>query len=166
MRLIALATFALLLAAPVFADAPSTKPAAGANAKPSPDLSPADVVKVVLDALKHNDRPMIDQGIKVAFRFASPDNKRATGPIDRFLDLVKNPQYRPLIDHKSFEAGEMKIDGTTAMQPVKVRAADGTTATYLFQLSKQPDGAFKGCWMTDGVIRLDPPNPPMPGGMA
>lgn len=167
MKLLAFACVALFAGTLYAADAPATKPAApDPNVKPSPDLSPDQVVGAVLDALKHNDRPMADQGIKVTFRFASPDNRRATGPIDHFLDLVKNPQYRPLIDHKSAEAGKVVIDGDTAQQAVRVRAADGTTATYLFQLSKQPDGAFKGCWMTDGVIRLDPPNPPMPGGMA
>ena len=125
--------------------------------KPSPELSPAQVVAAVLEALKHNDRPSADQGIKVTFRFASPDNKKATGPIDHFLDLVKNPLYQPLLNHTAAVAGEVRIDGDVAEQAVKVRAADGSSATYLFRLSRQPAGTYKGCWMTDGVIRLDPP---------
>ena len=47
-------------------------------------------------------------------------------------------------------------DKTTAEQTVTLIAADGDVATYLFRLSKQRDGEFKDCWMTDGVIRVEP----------
>ena len=138
-----------------------------ANAKPSPDLSPQEVVATVLSALAHNDRPNPDTGIKITFRFASPANREMTGPIDHFIGLVKNPQYGVLIGHTKAERSDLRITGDVAEQLVKVTAADGAQAVFVFRLGKQPDGAFKGCWMTDGVIRLDPPNapPPVPGEM-
>jgi hypothetical protein len=42
---------------------------------------------------------------------------------------------------------------------------DGSQVTYLFLLSKQSDGPYANCWMTDGVIRQKEPEPP-PGTTA
>jgi len=51
----------------------------GDDPKPSPNFSPQDVVKIQLDALQNNDLLPKDFGIQVAYRFASPENRRNTG---------------------------------------------------------------------------------------
>ena len=33
------------------------------------------------------------------FGFASPENQAATGPVERFEALLRNPMYRPLLEH-------------------------------------------------------------------
>jgi len=122
---------------------------------PSPALSPDEVVSIQLEALQHNDSPTRDHGIATTFRFASPANRVATGPLDHFSELVKNSLYRAMIDHRRVERGRMHVEGDEARQRVTVYAASGARVTYLFLLSRQHGGAYDGCWMTDGVVRID-----------
>ena len=49
---------------------------------PNDKLLPYDVVKIQLEALKNNNKN--DDGIKVTWLFAHPDNKKITGPYERF----------------------------------------------------------------------------------
>jgi hypothetical protein len=137
---------------------PETRPGQAKSpptAKPNPKLGPADVVRIVVEALKHNDAK--DRGIAVAFDFASPANRRVTGPLSRFIPMVKGAEYRALLNHKS--AGYSKVynvDKNEAIVFVGIKDAGGTAAFYVFTLSKQPDGEYAGCWMTDGVQKVSP----------
>jgi hypothetical protein len=70
--------------------------------QPSPNLSPVEVVRIQVEALEKNDVPHPNRGIEIAFRFASPENKRATGPLERFIQMVSSPAYRPLLNHSGF----------------------------------------------------------------
>lgn len=122
--------------------------------QPDAKLTPEQVIKIQLDALRRNDEPTADSGIRTAFHFASPANREATGPIERFIPLVKNPLYLPLLDHRRADFGTLRVEGDTAQQRVTVTDKDGRTATYVFTLSKQSTAPYKDCWMTDGVGRV------------
>lgn len=128
---------------------------------PQPDakLTPGQVIKIQLDALRRNDEPTADSGIRTAFRFASPANREATGPIERFIPLVKNPLYLPLLNHRRADFGSLRVEGDTAQQRVTVTGRDGRTAIYVFTLSKQSVAPYKDCWMTDGVGRIPDAEP-------
>ena len=54
--------------------------------KPNTKLDPYDVVKIQLEALKNNDSQ--DKGIRQTWLFAHPDNKKVTGPFDRFRIMI------------------------------------------------------------------------------
>ncbi len=127
--------------------------------KPSPDLAVQEVVRIQVEALQNNDTPQPDSGIRTAFIFASPENKRATGPIERFIPLVKNPQYRDLLNTRRITINEPVIEGDQAAVEVALITENGTTARYLFLLSRQQDFPFEDCWMTDGVVRLTDSTP-------
>ena len=130
---------------------PATQPAP----TPAPQLSPGQVVKVIMSALQANDAT--DSGIRTTFAFASPSNQQVTGPIDRFIPMVKGPGYAQLLNHKGATVKELGMKGDQAMEMVTVIDAAGNIAHYVFQLSKQRDaGPLKDCWMTDGVIRVRP----------
>ena len=132
-----------------------------AGNRPSPELSPQDVVRVVCNAMKDNGPT--DDGIATVFAFASPDNRKMTGPLERFIPLVKSPAYAPMINCKSIELGPGEtVEGVT-QQSVKITAADGAVIVYVFILSKQADGEYKDCWMTDGVMPVRPPDAPKDG---
>jgi hypothetical protein len=137
------------------AGAPASQPAAPA---PDPKLQPQDVVRIVVDALSKNDAS--DSGIRTTWKFASPANQSVTGPIERFIPMVKSAAYGAMLNSKSARYGDLQIQGDQALQMVFLTAADGTKAGYIFQLSRQSDGPFKGCWMTDGVFPMKPPAPP------
>ena len=49
---------------------------------PNKKLLPYDVVKIQLEALKNNNKN--DDGIRVTWLFAHPDNNKVTGPYERF----------------------------------------------------------------------------------
>jgi len=132
---------------------------------PTPSLSPSQVVEIVLTALQHNDNPQPDAGIATTFEFASPANRLETGPLQRFASMIKNPAYRVMLDFLSVTKGRLELDGNHAQQRVVIVGRDGSQVTYLFLLSKQSDGPYANCWMTDGVIRQKEPEPP-PGTTA
>jgi Domain of unknown function (DUF4864) len=132
---------------------------------PAPALSPSQVVGIVLHALQHNDDPRPDAGIATTFEFASPANREETGPLERFALMIKNPDYRPMLGFRSASRGPIQIDGNHARQRVVLVGRDGSEVTYMFLLSKQADGPYAHCWMTDGVIRQQAPEP-LPGTTA
>ena len=145
----------LILAGLILAGVP---PAAAAELpEPSPELAPEEVIGTVLAALARPDQPERNAGIERTFRFASPDNRAQTGPLDRFIDLVRNPMYAPLLGHERAIRGDLQRRGDGEVyERVRVIASDGSTAAFVFVLSRQAEGDCAGCWMTDAVIRVEP----------
>jgi hypothetical protein len=125
-----------------------------ADLTPQPELTPEQVVQYQVAALQHNDDPKSDAGIERAFRFASPSNKQVTGPLDNFVRIVKSPVYSPMLNSLSSSIVGSQLKDDQAKIAVKIVAADGHQVTYLFILSKQNEGEFNNCWMTDGVAPL------------
>jgi hypothetical protein len=121
---------------------------------PDPADGPEDVVDRQLDALADNDHPVENAGVKTAYNLASPGNRRATGPLDRFVRMVHGPTYRPMIDHVEAVAGPVERRDDRAVRRVTLTGPAGRTVTYRFELSKQPteDGPLAGCWLTDSVL--------------
>ncbi len=120
------------------------------NAYPEPELKPNEVVKLQLLAMQQNDDS--DFGIEVTFRFASPSNKIQTGPLKRFIRLVRNPSYRPLLNHINATFLELNIEEDFAVQDVIITTSNGERIGYRFRLSIQKGPLYPGCWMTDSVI--------------
>ncbi len=127
-----------------------------AGPSPSPTLGPAQVIRAQLDALRLNDQPSKDAGIAIAFRFASPRNQEATGPLANFTQILRSPGYLPMLGHRIAGTGPLVIVNGVAIQRVTVVAADGQAYEYEFQLSKDPTS---GCWFTDGVIPVPKAKP-------
>ena len=132
-----------------------TSVAFGYDKTPSPELSPKDVVEIVLGSMANNDSPSPDAGLQQAFEFASPSNKRSTGPFWHFKAIVEQPAYAPLINHTRRKLGEPEFAGNnTASIPIMVVGSNGEVAGYLWSLSKQSGGDYQDSWMTDSVRRI------------
>jgi hypothetical protein len=125
------------------------------DAFPGPEYGPADVVRLQVQALANNDTPYRNAGIEVAFRFASPANKRFTGPLRRFIRMLYTPTYRPFLRHKVAHFGQVDIQGSQATLTVILTAANGRRAGYVFRLSRQRGDPCEACWMTDAVWPID-----------
>ncbi len=121
---------------------------------PTPDrtYTPADVVDLQLAALATNDDPFENAGIGTAYNFASPANRRTTGPFEQFVRMVTGPQYAPMVNHTEATTGPLRQEGTSAEQRVTLTGPDGRTVTYLFGLSEDHPGRLDGCWLTDRVL--------------
>lgn len=115
-------------------------------------LEPTEVVGVQLSALRTNQED--DEGIAVAFRFASPENRAQTGPITRFTSLLKSADYVPLLNHIEANVGEAWGHHGNSFIPVVVTDAFGNSSAFVWVLSRQSQGECQSCWMTDQVIPL------------
>jgi hypothetical protein len=141
---------AILVALPVQA-AISEQAPRSVLPQPSTKQQPQDVVRIVIEALAHNDEPFADAGIATTFGFASPANKVNTGPLSKFTQMLRNPAYGIMIDHVEHEFSEVVLMGNQAYQMVKIVGSNGARVIFAFRLSRQQDGAFQGMWMTDAV---------------
>jgi hypothetical protein len=127
---------------------------APADLHPDPKLSPREVVEFQLAALRANDIPAADAGIERTFRFASPGNKAAIGPLDHFSNVVHGAQYSALMNAKEGAVTKVIIQENKAQILTRVVTAGGTEVYYAFILSKQTEGDYLNCWMTDGVVPM------------
>jgi hypothetical protein len=123
---------------------------------PRPELTPQQVVEYQLLVLQRNDQPLPDAGIEKAFRFASTANKKSTGPISHFISMVHSAGYAPLLNAKESTVIRAQVEDDQAKILTRVVSAGGSEMFYLFLLSRQPEGENTNCWMTDGVIGLEP----------
>ena len=138
---------------------PTARSLVPTDSLPTPDstLSPAEVVRLQVQALGQNDTPYDGAGIEAAFNFASPANKEATGPLSRFRTLFDTPEYGPMIDHEGATYSDPKIEDGGAQVGVILTSEEGVRVGYLFQLSRQTTSPHEGCWMTDAVQRVPVP---------
>ena len=115
---------------------------------PEPGLSPGDVIRIQLEALRHNDEQ--DRGIAVAFRFASPANRANTGPLSRFIAMIEQGPYALMLDFQHVDYGPVETASDQARRRVTLTGARASI-TYWFYLSRQSEAPYTDCWMTDAV---------------
>jgi len=127
------------------------KPEAAGLPQPASDQQPEDVVRIVIEALAHNDKPYANAGIATTFAFASPANKVNTGPLQKFSQMIRTPTYGIMIDHLEHEFSEVVLMGDKAYQMVKIGGSSGAEVVFAFRLSQQFGGEYDGMWMTDAV---------------
>lgn len=144
------ALVAPLLAAPSFA----------AELLPDPTLSPAEVIAIQLSALQANDSPEPDAGIAQTFAFAHPDNRRVTGPLPRFAQMLKGPRYEVLLNHLAHEIREVASTDDEAAFAVIVTSRTGAVVGFRWAVARVAGGEHAGAWMTIAV------SPPVPVGNA
>jgi hypothetical protein len=127
---------------------------------PDPSLSPAEVIAIQLSTLQANDTPEPDAGIAQTFAFAHPDNRRLTGPLPRFAQMIKGPQYGVLLNHRSHEINEVIRTDNEAAFAVIVTSATGNVVGFRWAVARVAEGEHAGAWMTIAV------SPPVPVGKA
>lgn len=120
--------------------------------RPSPDLSPEDVISIQLKALSdaEND-PITNSGVARVWAFAHPANRIVTGPIARFTRMLQSPHYRALIGHRAHHMRRVSLTNDKAHFAIKVTSSDGDVFGYSWHLGKVGSGDYRGMWMTTGV---------------
>ena len=56
---------------------------------PNSNIQPEEVVKIQLEGLQKNDIDFKDSGIEQTWKFAHPNNKKVTGPLNNFKRMIK-----------------------------------------------------------------------------
>ncbi len=135
-------------------------PAVADLMQPSPDLSPQRVVEIQLRSLQQNDSPTPDAGIEQTWAFAHPDNKRMTGPLERFALMIKGPHYKMLLKLREYRIERVVRTKGRALFNVSIVTAMGERASFQWEVAKVDAGVHAGAWMTIGV------SPPLRSGDA
>jgi len=125
--------------------------------RPSAELQPGEVVQIVIDALARNDYPFPDAGIATTFNFASPANKLNTGPLERFVKLVKGPVFGKMVNHRDSTLSKVILEGNKALRLVQIVGANNETLYFAFRLGLQQEGDHAGMWLTEAVWPLEAP---------
>jgi hypothetical protein len=125
--------------------------------QPSTELQPGEVVQIIIDALGKNDYPFPDAGIETTFNFASPANKVNTGPLERFVALVKGPVFGKMINHRDSTLSKVIFEGNKALRLVQIVGENNETLYFAFRLGLQQEGDYAGMWLTEAVWPLEAP---------
>lgn len=122
---------------------------------PDPALTPEEVVVIHMDALQKNDTR--DSGISVAWGFASPRNREHTGPLERFVIMVHNEIYRPLLNCRRYEVRVHFQEKSKAEFFVLLEDKEGLIYSFMVGLSLQDNPPYEDCWMIDAIIPMELP---------
>ena len=120
--------------------------------KPSANLKPLEVLVIQLNSLKNNNNPYKDAGIEQTWEFAHPNNKKITGPLNKFKEMIYSRNYKILISHENSEITIIKKTKDISIFKVVILTKDKKKFYYIWQIDKVLlDGNFKNCWMTTNV---------------
>ena len=120
--------------------------------KPNAELRAFDVLMIQLNSLKNNNNPYKDAGIKQTWEFAHPNNKAATGPLEKFKQMIYSDSYKILISHENNKTIILKETSSKFIYKVYVLSKDKKKYYYIWQIEKvESEGKLKNCWMTTGV---------------
>jgi hypothetical protein len=70
--------------------------------------------------------------------------------------VVHSPSYAALLNAKEATVTRVQVEDRDAKILARIVSARGSEMFYLFLLSKQSEGEETNCWLTDGVIGLQP----------
>ena len=120
--------------------------------KPNISLKPFDVISIQLNALQRNDIPFKDAGIEQVWEFAHPNNKKITGPLEKFKKMIYSKNYKILIGHENSEITILNENEDSSVYKVYILSSDKKKYSYIWQIDKvKQEGDLMNCWMTTNV---------------
>ena len=120
--------------------------------KPNSDIKPSEVVKIQLLGLQKNNDEFEDSGIQQTWNFAHPNNKKATGPLDRFKKMIKGNNYQMMINHLSHSITKVRGGDSWAQFEVIILDKEKIYHKFNWQVEKYTlEGPLKNCWLTTMV---------------
>ena len=123
---------------------------------PNSSLKPIEVITIQLDSLQRNNIPFKDAGIEQVWKFAHPNNKKVTGPLEKFKKMIYSESYKMLINHVNSEITILNENKNSYVYKVKILSNDKKKYSYIWQIEKvQEKGSLINCWMTISVSSPD-----------
>ena len=120
--------------------------------EPNINIGPYDVVKIQLTGLQNNDKLSEDFGIKQTWNFAHPNNKKYTGPLDKFTKMIKGDSYQMLIDHLQHTINPLGNSDKWAQYEVVILDKNKIYHKFSWQVEKyEGEGPLNDCWLTTMV---------------
>ena len=120
--------------------------------KPNNNIEPYQVIKIQLTSLQKNNSPSIDNGIEQTWEFAHPNNKKITGPLEKFKKMIYSKNYKILIGHENSEITILNENEDSSVYKVYILSSDKKKYSYIWQIDKvKQEGDLMNCWMTTNV---------------
>ena len=120
--------------------------------KPKIEIKPLQVVEIQLKGLMNNDEPNLNNGIKQTWEFAHPLNKKYTGPLPKFINLLKSKSYSMLINHLDSEIIEVFKSNNQYGFEVTILGNDKKYYKFQWVVERYyEEGPLKNCWLTTSV---------------
>ena len=120
--------------------------------EPNVSLKPFDVLVIQLNSLQRNNIPFNDAGIEQVWKFAHPNNKKITGPLENFKKMIYSENYKMLIKHENSEITILSENNNVSIYKVNILSDNKKKYSYIWQIEKViQDGDLKNCWMTTSV---------------
>ena len=119
---------------------------------PNSTITPKEVIKIQLEGLQQNDLKYKDSGIEQTWKFAHPNNKKVTGPLNNFKRMIKGDSYQMMINHLSHTITELGKSEKWAQFEVILLDKNKIYHKFNWQVEKYSlDGNLKDCWLTTMV---------------
>ena len=120
--------------------------------EPNSNIKPSEVVRIQLLGLQNNNEVFNDSGIEQTWNFAHPMNKQATGPLDRFKEMLKSNNYQMMINHISHTITQVRRGDDWVQFEVIILDKEKIYHKFNWQVEKFiEDGPLKDCWLTTMV---------------
>ena len=120
--------------------------------KPNNGIEPIQVVKIQLRGLKNNNQLYKDSGIEQTWEFAHPKNRKFTGPLSNFKNMIKGDAFSMLLNHKEHKVKEVFLSEDVATFEVIVLNSEKEYFKFKWQVEKfKKEGTLKNCWLTTAV---------------
>tara|TARA_B100001559_G_C16232888_1_gene498668 strand:- start:185 stop:667 length:483 start_codon:yes stop_codon:yes gene_type:complete len=120
--------------------------------KPNNGIEPLQVVKIQLRSLKNNDQIYRDAGIEQTWEFAHPNNRKYTGPLEKFKNMLKGESFSMLLNHKEHKISEIFLSDDVATFEVIILDFNKEYFKFKWQVEKfNKNGPLKDCWLTTAV---------------
>jgi len=116
--------------------------------QPTQNLTAYDVVKIQLTALKNNNKLGKNDGIKQTWIFAHPENKKFTGPYERFEKMILGNQYNILLNHVSHKIKLTSNSEKNFIYNIELITKNKKIFFYEWHLEKSSTEKCSNCWFT------------------
>ena len=117
--------------------------------KNKPQMNAREIIRLQMNALKNNKN---NSGIKIAYKFASNDNKKNTGPFLNFKKMIQNDIYKHLLNCKKWKflpkTTRKVFDEIYEVDVEVLSSYNSQKYIYRFTLSRQTKTLY---WRTDSV---------------
>ena len=125
--------------------------------QPNSEIKPSDVVKIQLLGLQKNNDGFEDSGIEQTWNFAHPNNKKVTGPLERFKRMIKGNNYQMMINHLSHTITQVRRGDSWVQFEVILLDKEKIYHKFNWQVEKYTkEGPLKDCWLTTIVSSPEP----------
>ena len=120
--------------------------------QPAKNFTAYDVVKIQLTALKNNNKSNKNDGIKQTWIFAHPENKKYTGPYERFEKMILSNQYKILLNHVSHKINLVTNSEDSHIYNIELITKNKKMFVYEWYLEKGTTDKCDSCWFTTIVL--------------